>query len=44
VLLRDPRTRALIVTEFNPHHGDDATTARLVDTLAAALVRPEGRG
>jgi arginase len=44
VLLRDPRTRALTVTEFNPHHGDDATTARLVDTLAAALVRPEGRG
>jgi arginase len=43
VLLLDPRTRALTVTEFNPHHGDDATTARLVETLAGALVRPEGR-
>jgi arginase len=44
MLFLDPRTRALTVTEFNPHHGDDATTARLVETLAGALVRPEGRG
>ena len=43
-LLPDPRTRALTVTEFNPHHGDAATTARLVQALAAALVRPDGRG
>ena len=39
-----PRTRALTVTEFNPHHGDAATTARLVQTIAGALVRPDGRG
>ena len=39
-----PRTRALTVTEFNPHHGDDTTTARLVQTVAGALVRPDGRG
>jgi arginase len=43
-LLLDPRTRALTVTEFNPHHGDAATTARLVQALAGALVRPDGRG
>lgn len=36
-LLADPRTRALTVTEFNPHHGDPATTARLMETLARAL-------
>jgi arginase len=33
-LLADPRVRAVTVTEFNPHHGDDATTRRLVDALA----------
>jgi arginase len=43
-LLLDPRTRALTVTEFNPHHGDAATTERLVQALAGALVRPDGRG
>jgi arginase len=43
-LFLDPRTRALTVTEFNPHHGDAATTARLVEALAGALVRPDGRG
>jgi arginase family enzyme len=43
-LLLDARTRALTVTEFNPHHGDAATTARLVEALTGALVRPDGRG
>jgi arginase len=43
-LFLNPRTRALTVTEFNPHHGDAATTARLVQTVAGALVRPDGRG
>ena len=43
-LFLDPRARALTVTEFNPHHGDAATTQRLVQTLAGALVRPDGRG
>jgi arginase len=43
-LFLDPRARALTVTEFNPHHGDAATTERLVQTLAGALVRPDGRG
>jgi arginase len=43
-LFLDPRTRALTVTEFNPHHGDAATTGRLVEALAGALVRPDGRG
>jgi arginase len=43
-LFLDPRTRALTVTEFNPHHGDAATTKRLVEALAGALVRPDGRG
>jgi arginase len=42
-LLLDPRTRALTVTEFNPHHGDAATTARLVQALSGALARPDGR-
>jgi arginase len=36
-LLADPRVRAVTVTEFNPHHGDAATTRRLVDVLAAAF-------
>ena len=36
-LLRDPRVRAVTVTEFNPRHGDDATTGRLVDVLAGAF-------
>jgi arginase len=40
-LLADARTRALTVTEFNPHHGDEATTARLVRTLAGAFGRPD---
>jgi arginase len=43
-LFLDPRTRALTVTEFNPHHGDAAATKRLVEALAGALVRPDGRG
>jgi arginase len=43
-LLLDPRTRAVTVTEFNPHHGDAATTARLAQSLADAFVRPAGRG
>ena len=43
-LFLNPRTRALTVTEFNPHHGDAATTARLVQTVAGALVRPDSRG
>jgi len=38
-LLRDPRVRALTVTEFNPRHGDDATTGRLVDALAGAFAQ-----
>jgi arginase len=42
-LLADPRVRALTLTEFNPHHGDDETTARLVRTLARAFGRPDGR-
>jgi arginase len=36
-LLADPRVRAVTVTEFNPHHGDPATTRRLIDVLAAAF-------
>jgi arginase len=36
-LLADPRVRAVTVTEFNPHHGDAATTRRLVDALARAF-------
>jgi len=36
-LLRDARVRAVTVTEFNPAHGDDATTGRLVDALAGAF-------
>ena len=36
-LLRDPRVRAVTVTEFNPGHGDDATTGRLADLLAAGF-------
>ena len=36
-LLRDPRVRAVTVTEFNPAHGDDATTGRLADALAAVF-------
>jgi arginase len=36
-LLADPRVRALTVTEFNPHHGSDATTRRLVEALAGAF-------
>jgi arginase len=43
-LFLSPRTRALTVTEFNPHHGDAATTGRLVQTVAGALVRPDSRG
>ena len=43
-LFLNPRTRALTVTEFNPHHGDAATTSRLAQTVAGALVRPDGRG
>jgi arginase len=43
-LFADSRTRALTVTEFNPHHGDAATTARLVQTIAGALARPDDRG
>jgi arginase len=40
-LLSDQRIRAVTVTEFNPHHGDTGTTARLVATLAAAFGRPD---
>ncbi len=36
-LLRDARVRAVTVTEFNPFHGDDATTGRLADVLAGAF-------
>ena len=36
-LLADARVRAVTVTEFNPHHGDAATTRRLVDALAGAF-------
>ena len=36
-LLRDARVRAVTVTEFNPLHGDDATTGRLADVLAGAF-------
>ena len=36
-LLRDPRVRAVTVTEFNPAHGDDATTGRLADALAGGF-------
>lgn len=40
-LFRDPRVRALTVTEFNPHHGssDGDTTDRLVAALVASLSR-----
>jgi arginase len=38
-LLADPRVRAVTVTEFNPHHGDGATTRRLVEALAGAFAR-----
>jgi arginase len=43
-LFADSRTRALTVTEFNPHHCDAATTARLAGTLAGALARPGAGG
>jgi arginase len=38
-LLRGQRTRALTVTEFNPHHGslDGGSTRRLVQALIGAL-------
>jgi arginase len=38
-LLRDERTRALTVTEFNPHHGsqDGDTTERLLQVLIKVL-------
>jgi arginase len=38
-LLRDERTRALTVTEFNPHHGslDGNTTQRLLQVLVEVL-------
>jgi arginase len=39
VLVADPRTRALTVTEFNPHHGshDGETTQRLREVLVSVL-------
>jgi arginase len=38
VLLADPRTTALTITELNPHHGapDGSTVGRLVEAVAAA--------
>lgn len=42
-LLRDKRTRALTVTEFNPHHGseDGDTTQRLLQVLVEVLGESE---
>jgi arginase len=42
VLLSDERTRALTVTEFNPHHGseDGDSTQRLVRALVGGLGSP----
>jgi hypothetical protein len=39
-MLADDRVRALMITEFNPHHGSDdgETSRRLVDVLVHALV------
>jgi arginase len=44
-LIGDPRTSALTVTEFNPHHGseDGETTRRLVDVLVHVLGSPDER-
>jgi arginase len=39
-LLTDARVRALTVTEFNPHHGSEDTTRRLVEALVNALATP----
>jgi arginase len=41
-LLADVRTRALTVTEFNPHHGspDGASTQRLLEVLVNVLSSP----
>jgi arginase len=39
-LLTDERVRALTVTEFNPHHGSEDTTQRLLEVLVNALATP----